>query len=114
MLAELVSFLVSLVALAFVLYIAGKMVVGKRATFGKALAIAFLGTVIGFLISLFIPLIGWLIALLVWLYLIKSYYSTGWLSAFGIAILAVIVAIVVGIILGLIFGVTIIGLGSIL
>ncbi len=112
--ASLIGFFVSLLMVAFVLYIAGRIVVGSRATFGKAFTIAFLGVIIGFLISAIVPFLGWLLAFLVWLYLIKTYFRTGWFAAFGIAIVAVIVTVVIGIIASIIFGVGLLGIGAIL
>jgi len=110
LLAAFVAFVIVLLIVGLMLYIAGRIVVGRKATYGGAVAIAFLGTLVGFVVSLLLPVVGWVIALLVWLYLIKSFFKTGWLRAFVIGIVAIVVTVVVAIIVGIIFGITLVGL----
>ncbi|MFQ6065530.1 MAG: hypothetical protein ACE5L6_08650 [Candidatus Bathyarchaeia archaeon] len=93
-----------------ILWLVGRAVVGgRKAKFTDAFWIIFLGTVISALISTggsalnltgFTALIlGTIIQLLIWLGLVKHFFDTDWLRAFGISILAVIVAIVVAVVL---------------
>ena len=103
-------FLVQILIISFVIYIAGLMVVGgRKATFGDAFKISLLGTILGVLVaaavSFFIPLIGLIVYILIWLALIKQYFETGWLNAIAIGILAIIVALVLLIIVGLILAI---------
>jgi len=108
---EFVRFIVNLIVLTIVLYVAGFIVVGKkRAQFLDAFVIALLGTVIStFFIVLLpdIPLLkfdgrkitigaglGLILSFLGYLLLIKHYYETGWLGALAVAIVAVIVFVV--------------------
>jgi len=103
-------FIIQVLILSVVIYIAGLMVVGgRRATFGDAFKISLLGTVLGGLIyaaiSLFVPLVGLIVYILVWLALIKQYFETGWLNALAIGILAIIVALVLLIIVALILAI---------
>jgi len=100
LLFAITAFIVRLITLTVVFYIAGIIVVGKRrALFGDALVISLLGTVVGIVCDfLFPPLIGAIVSLFVWLLLIRYYYETGWLGALAVGILAVIIAVVMSII----------------
>ena len=109
-LVAIAVFLIQVLILSVVIYIAGLMVVGgKRATFGDAFKISLLGTVLGGLIyaaiSFFVPLLGLIVYILIWLALIKQYFETGWLNALAIGILAVIVWIALIIIVGLLLAI---------
>ena len=109
-LVAIAVFLIQVLILSVVIYLAGLMVVGgRKATFGDAFKISLLGTVLGGLIytaiSFFVPLIGLIVYILIWLALIKQYFETGWLNALAIGILAVIVWIALIIIVGLILAV---------
>ena len=110
----IILFIMNLIILTVVFYVAGVIVVGKRrALFSDAFVISLLGTVVGNIcLFFFSPLIGLFLSLIVWLLLIRHYYETGWLGALAVAILAVIIFVVVLLILGLILGVTILLLGS--
>jgi len=107
-------FIMNLIIMTIVFYVAGIIVVGKRrALFSDAFVISLLGTIVGNICLLFFPtIIGLFLALLVWLLLIRHYYETGWLGALAVAILAVIIFVVILFILGLILGVTILLFGS--
>jgi len=94
----LAAFIVNLIIMTIVFYVAGIVVVGKqRALLSDAFVISLLGTFVGALFVLFIPwhLLGLLLSLIIWLLLIKHYYETGWLGALAVAILAVIIYVVV-------------------
>jgi len=104
----LVLFLVNLLVLAVVLYLAGLIVVGgKRARFSDAFIISLLGTVLSSVFFLFIPygLLALALSILTWLFLIKRLYETGWFGAIAVGILAIIVFLAVTVILALFFGI---------
>jgi len=112
-LAIILFYLINLIILSIILYIAGLTVVGKRkATFGDAFKISLLGTFLGSLISglisYFVPVLGLIVYILVWLALIKHYFETGWLGALAVAILALIVAIVLMVLISLILAIPLI------
>ena len=96
-----IEFVVKLIVLTVVFYVAGRVVVGKRrAKFGDAFVISLFGTLTGTILNLFIPYwLGAILSLIVWLLLIKHFYETGWLGALVVGILAVIVMIVLGFLL---------------
>jgi hypothetical protein len=107
LLFAVVSFIVNLLVMTIVFYVAGIIVVGKRrALFSDALVISLLGTVVGNICLLFFPpVIGLLLSLIVWLLLIRRYYETGWLGALAVAVLAVIIYVVVLVILAFLFAI---------
>jgi hypothetical protein len=97
----LILFIIYLLVIGFVLWLAGEIVVGRRVTFGEALGIASVGTFLVGAIIVFIPSIfGYLIGLLVFLLLVKHYFRTGWLGAIGVGIMAIVVGVVIIFILG--------------
>jgi len=113
---EFIAFVVKLMVLTIVFYVAGVLIVGKkRALFVDAFIIALLGIVISTFIMAFLPGmvlftfdshkfgfghgLGLLISLFVYLLLIRHYYETGWLGALAVAVLAVIVFVVLAFIL---------------
>ncbi len=110
----LITFVLNLVILTVVFYVAGAIVVGRqRALVSDAFVISLLGTIVSSICLLFFsPLIGWILSFIVWLLLIRHYYETGWLGALAVAILAVIVFIVVSFILSLLLAIPLILLGS--
>ena len=109
LLGFIVLFIIYLIVIGFVLWLAGEIVVGRRVTFGEALAIAGVGTfLVGASIAL-LGLIGLLLGLVIFLLLVKHYFKTGWLGAIGVGIMAIIVLVVLTFILGAILVGTLFG-----
>src|SRR6266852_9109765 len=97
----LVVFIIYLLIIGFVLWLAGEIVVGRRVTFVEALGIAAVGTFLVGASIVFLPgFIGLIVGLLVFLLLVKHYFKTGWLGAIGVSIMAIVVGIVLIFILG--------------
>src|SRR3989475_7805673 len=97
----LVVFIIYLIIIGFVLWLAGEIVVGRKVTFGEAIAVAGTGTfLVGAVIVFVQGLFGLLIGLLIFLLLVKHYFKTGWLGAVGVAIMAIVVLVVLTFILG--------------
>lgn len=97
----LVLFIVYLLIMGFVLWVAGEIVVGRRITFSESLAIAGVGTfLIGVVLFIIPSLLGLVAAFVLFLALVRHYFKTGWFGAFGVTIMAVIVAVVVIFVLG--------------
>src|SRR5213594_928183 len=100
----IVLFIIYLIVVGSVLWLAGEIVVGRRVTFGEALAIAGAGTfLVGAVLFLLPSLLGLLAAFVVFLWLIRHYFKTGWFGAFGVTIMAVIVGVVLTFVLGALF-----------
>ena len=103
LLFSFIVFIVNLIVLTVVFYVAGIVVVGKkRAKFGDAFVISLFGTLAGTILDLFVPPygVGAILSLIVWLLLIRRFYETGWLGALAVGILAVIVMVALGFLLG--------------
>jgi len=111
LLLESIAFIVKLIVLTIVFYIAGVLIVGKkRALLVDAFVIALLGIVISTFIMAVLPGmviftfdshkfglgsgLGLLLSFFVYLLLIRHYYETGWLGALAVAILAVVIFVV--------------------
>ncbi|MEM3579199.1 MAG: hypothetical protein QXL54_03125 [Candidatus Bathyarchaeia archaeon] len=106
LLFALALFLIELVVLAVLLYLAGLIVVGrKRALFSDAFIIALLGTALSTLFIVFLPnLIALLLIVITWLILIKRLFETGWLGAIAVGILVIIIYLAIFILVALVLG----------
>ena len=101
-----VSIVVNIIIIAPSLWMAGKSIVGeKKAKFTDALWIVALGVVIGNVLGTFVGSGVGIIQLIVWLYLVRTYFDTGWLNAFIISCVAIVIFMVTIFVLG-IFGFT--------
>src|SRR6266581_9776020 len=101
LLGFIVLFIIYLLVIGFVLWLAGEIVVGRRVTFGEALGIAGVGTfLVGATIAFLPNLIGILLGLLIFLLLVKHYFKTSWLGAIGVGIMAIVVGVVIFFLLG--------------
>ncbi|MDI9644933.1 MAG: hypothetical protein QFX35_06925 [Candidatus Verstraetearchaeota archaeon] len=102
----LINLVVSIIILSPVLWISGRLLVGKeKAKFTDAIWIVAIGTIIGTVFGYFsLGWIGTIIMIVVWLLLIKHFFDCGWLKAFLVALVTLIIFIVIGIILALILG----------
>jgi hypothetical protein len=112
LMALLIQILVNVIVVAPILWISGRLLVGKdKAKFTDAIWIVILGVVLGAIVNVFLSgLIAAVIMLIVWLALIKHFFDCGWLKAFIIAVLAVIIFVVIVTILAII-GIGILTLG---
>jgi hypothetical protein len=113
-LGQLFTFIVGLIVLTIIFYVAGRVVVGgKKALFSDAFVISLLGTIVmNVCLYFFGLLVGAVLSLIVWLLLIRHYYETGWLGAIAVGLMAVIVSIVIAILLGILLGFSLLLLGS--
>jgi len=95
-LVVLFSFLAVWMITSLAIFLAGRAIAGSYATFPKASALILVGGILigityGVAAFLFTPPLGWLVAFLVWLGLVKHFFETGWLGAFVISLLACII-----------------------
>ncbi len=110
----IIGLLILWVIVSIPVYIAAKLVVGNKASFGRAMLATLVGPIIfiivlalGSLVSSNIlggslEIIAIILAFLAWIWVFKAVFNTGWLHALGIAILSVIVTIVIVFVLSLI------------
>jgi hypothetical protein len=104
--ALIVGLVVAWIIASIPVYFAAKLITGGRAALGQAMAATLLGTVVYAIVSFLFgvllspalgsatPAIATLAAFLVWVWVYKSSFSTGWLQAVGIAILASVIVYV--------------------
>ena len=104
----LIGVVVGSIVTAPFLWLAGKWIVGgEKAKFSDAVWIGILGSVINAVIgSLVGGSLGSFAQLVAYLYLVKTYYETGWGNAIIISILAVIIVAVVLVLVGMVFGIS--------
>jgi hypothetical protein len=107
LIALAISVVVGIIVLSPVLWLVGRWLVGKeKAKFTDAIMIVAIGivanAVVGWVLSGWLSLIGWIVMLIIWLYLIKHFFDCGWLKAFVIAIVTVVVYMVIALVLVLI------------
>lgn len=103
----LIQIVVAAVILAPVLWIVGKLFVGKdKAKFTDAVWIGVLGVLIGAVVGFLLPgwgaILGTLIMIVVWIGLISHFFDCGWLKALVIAVIAGIIYLVISVILSFI------------
>ena len=102
----LVNLIASTIIISPILWLSGRALVGKaKAKFTDAIMIVVIGIIVGLIFGAFLPLggiIGSIIQLIIWLYLVKHFFDCGWLKALIIAIVAIIIFAIIAIILGLI------------
>jgi len=110
----LTQIIISVIILSPILWLIGRALVGKqKAKFTDAIWIVALGIIINTILGAYIHgLLGFIVTLLIWLWLIKHFFDTGWLMALAIAIIAIIVLGVIVLILAAIGIAFFAGLGT--
>jgi hypothetical protein len=102
--ALVIGLIIRIIILAPVLWISGRLLVGKEKAKGTdAIWIVVLGTIIAGIIEYFFyGILSTIIVLLVWLGLVKHFFDCGWLKALAISIVAILIFIAIAVFLGLI------------
>lgn len=98
---SLVAFVIALLIGGLAIYISARLIVDVD-DYSRAVITALLGA-LGWALTVWIPLIGPLIALIVWIGVIKWRYPGGWVKAAIIGLVAWIAAIVILYIVDLVF-----------
>jgi len=112
LLGPVLLFFVAWIVSSIPIWIGAKIITPSTATFGRALIASISGFVIlSLLFALFnilnLGIIGFIIAFIVLLAIYKSIFSTGWMGALGIIILAFIFSFILALVLGLFIGISI-------
>ena len=104
------ALIVEVIVISLVLWASGRALVGKeKAEFTDAIWIRVLGLIVGALVQNIMPFAGWLLALIIWLALIRHFFDRGWVRAFLIALPAIVIFVVVAVALGLLFRIVLLG-----
>ena len=88
----------------FALKVGINAVKGRNTDFGEVFVTGLILIVVNF-ISIFIPVFGWLIGLIIAMLVIKSRHNTTFFGALGALIIYIIVIIVIVVIFAVVFGV---------
>ena len=104
--ALLIEVIVSIIIISPILWLVGRGLVSKeKAKFTDAIWIVALGVIVGSVLMTFVHgIIGAVIALIIWLALIKHFFDCGWGKAILVAIVAVVALIIIAVILGVVLG----------
>jgi hypothetical protein len=105
----LVAFVVALLVGGFAIYVSARFVAGVD-DYGRAVVTAVLGAV-GWALVSWIPLIGPVVALIVWIGVLKWRYPGGWLTATTMGFIAWVAALLILVAVNTVFGVGIDALG---
>jgi NO-binding membrane sensor protein with MHYT domain len=88
----LITFVVNILLVSLALWVVGRGIVGgDKARLSDAFWITLLGVIIGYAIMHFIPLVGLILVLILWVALIHHFFDTGWLGAVLVGIIAIVV-----------------------
>lgn len=105
----IVTFVIALLVGGLAIYIAARVVVDEK-DYSHAVITAFLGA-LGWMLTSWIPLIGPIIALVVWIAVINWRYPGGWVKAAIIGVIAWVSALVILLVLNSVFRLGIQALG---
>jgi hypothetical protein len=106
-------FIVNLIIGAIGIHTGARLLIDQETGFGRAITTAFIGAIIWAVVAFFIgwiPILGPILTLIVWIGFVNRQYPGGWGTAAGIGIVSWIVVIIILYILSLI---NIVGLNAI-
>ncbi|MCQ4333421.1 hypothetical protein KM295_07995 [Natronomonas sp. F2-12] len=106
---SLVAFLVALLVGGLAIYVSASLVAGTK-DYGHAVVTALVGAV-GWALFSWIPLVGTLLALVVWVGVVNWRYPGGWKNAALIGVIAWLAALVILAVVNSVFGLGIGALG---
>jgi hypothetical protein len=109
LLAAIISLITGWFTAAFAMWMAARIVAGSKATFTGSLLIAVIGPIlVSTSLILSTPLLGplsILLALVLWLWAVKSIFRVGWISAAAITILSIFTFLVAVVIISVVLGI---------
>ncbi|MCL4438051.1 MAG: hypothetical protein M1616_01615 [Candidatus Thermoplasmatota archaeon] len=104
----LIALIIGLVIDGFAIKLAVSVVTGKNIHLSRGMFVSLVSIIIFAILfvifSIFTPVVGFIVALLGMIYVIKNMVRTSWLGGFGIAIVAWIILVVIYAILSFLFG----------
>ncbi|MBS3778374.1 MAG: hypothetical protein KGY50_03670 [Candidatus Thermoplasmatota archaeon] len=104
---SIIQFIITLIVGAFLLHLATGVLGFKKRSLTKAAIVVIIGNVLAFFLS-FIPLIGQIIGLLSFWFIIKKMYDIGWIRAIIAWIMSILVAFSITAIILFLLGISII------
>ena len=115
LIVTLIGLIILWIIVSIPVWLAGKAFTGGKATFGDAMLATLAGPIVYFIVSFLVGyflsallgavafVVGYLLALVAWIWVFKASFRTGWLQAIAIAILAWVIFIVLSIVVGVLF-----------
>lgn len=102
---SLIQFLITFFIGSVLLHIATGILDFKKRGLGTAAGTVLVGSVFSVVLS-FIPVIGWLLGLLGFWYIIKKFYDVGWIKAVFAWLMSIVVAFIIAFIILFILGIS--------
>ncbi|ACS33809.1 hypothetical protein [Thermococcus gammatolerans] len=102
----IIVFLIALFVAGLFLYFGAKIVGIEDATIGKSMIAVLGGGILEAILSI-VPVIGWLLGIIGYIWVIKAVFNTTWLKAFLAWIMTIVVVIITAFVLGAIIGLSI-------
>jgi len=102
--STVISIIIQVIILAPALwFVGGKVAKKEDVKFTDAVWIVILGAVVTSVLGMFsYGLIGSVVGFVLWLFLIKHFFDTGWIKAFVISVLTTVLLVIVTVVLALI------------
>ena len=95
----IVTFFISWIIVSAALWIAARLIVTRKHSFGTAMAGSFLSLFVLVLFSALIPLIGLIIGIILAILILKYIYNVGFIHAIVLAVIALIMLLIISFIL---------------
>ena len=109
---SLIQFFITFVIGAVLLHLATGILDFKKRGFTTAVGTVLVGSIFSFFLT-FIPLVGWLLGLIGFWYIIKKFYDVGWLKAVIAWIMSIVVAFIIGVVIIFLMGISYLFLSAI-
>ncbi|NJE08294.1 hypothetical protein E3E31_07125 [Thermococcus sp. M39] len=100
-----VMFIIGLAVAAVFLYIGAKFASIEDASFGKAIIAVVAGGILSLILSM-IPVLGWILGSIAYIWIIKTVFNTDWVKAVIAWLISIIAGVVVMVILMAIVGIS--------
>ncbi|ASJ02820.1 hypothetical protein A3L09_05895 [Thermococcus profundus] len=101
----LLAIFIALFIAGFFLYLGAKLVGIEKATIGKSVVAVVGGGILAMVIGI-IPVLGWILAPIAYIWVVKTVFDTGWLRAFLAVIMTIVVEIMIAFALFVLMGIS--------
>ena len=101
----LYSFIIFFVGV-FLLHIATSILNFEKRSFGRAIVVLIVGSIVAFILA-FIPYVGGFLGLIGFWYVIKSVYDVGWIKSILAWLMSIVVAFIIALVILFFLGISI-------